>query len=390
MANISNETGTLQPGDKVEQTIDSQILIDNLIEVIAGAEDEGSVTNGMVARVFNYLNTGFKNLLGKSSELTTEKSERQAADKVLQSAIDAVHSALRVVQERADSAKHDAATNKSTIDMLIGKNASDAIESFNEILAFLNGVKDDENLAGLLASLSERINGKQDALTVSPDLDLTDNRLAIKEAAKRAVFNDMWKKRGGTIDGDTYPLNGLTLTYVEALAIEHAFGVLWSEAATCPTDIRTMYTINQYQSAYGIVLDLTQKFQGCNNLEILSFSNCYPSALAWTFANCSKLREIKGFISMANVKNYRPSFGGCVALETVYIKDLNRNFDLADSPLLSLASFQYLIANAANGTTTITVTVHSDVYAKLTDTANAEWHKVLTDAANRNISLARA
>ena len=37
---------------------------------------------------------------------------------------------------------------------------------------------------------------------------------------------------------------------------------------------------------------------------------------------------------------------------------------------------------------TATVTVHPTVYAKLTDTTNTQWHKVLTDALAKNITFA--
>lgn len=63
------------------------------------------------------------------------------------------------------------------------------------------------------------------------------------------------------------------------------------------------------------------------------------------------------------------------------------------------SSVNYLVANAAN-TSTITITVHADVYAKLTgDTTNAAaaalteeeaaaWRQVLADANAKNISFA--
>ena len=46
-----------------------------------------------------------------------------------------------------------------------------------------------------------------------------------------------------------------------------------------------------------------------------------------------------------------------------------------------------MVENAAN-TKAITITVHKDVFAKLTDEANTDWHQVLTDATNNNITFA--
>ena len=76
-----------------------------------------------------------------------------------------------------------------------------------------------------------------------------------------------------------------------------------------------------------------------------------------------------------------------------------KSLSMAHSPKLSLDSISYMVANAAN-TATITITVHPDVYAKLTgDTTNAAaatlteeeaaaWQQVLADANVKNISFA--
>lgn len=80
-------------------------------------------------------------------------------------------------------------------------------------------------------------------------------------------------------------------------------------------------------------------------------------------------------------------FESCAALETVYLRELKVPISFQDSPLISLASLQYLVTTAAN-TSAITVTVHPTTYAKLTDTSNTQWHAVLTSAAAKNISFA--
>ena len=56
---------------------------------------------------------------------------------------------------------------------------------------------------------------------------------------------------------------------------------------------------------------------------------------------------------------------------------------------LTLVSVKYIIDNAAKITGTITVTVHPDVYAKLTDAVNyPEWAAVTELAATKNIIFA--
>ena len=50
------------------------------------------------------------------------------------------------------------------INTLVSGDASAAIESFNEIIAFLNGVEDSESLDSIIASIEQQIAGKQDKL----------------------------------------------------------------------------------------------------------------------------------------------------------------------------------------------------------------------------------
>ena len=57
---------------------------------------------------------------------------------------------------------------QTQLDTLVSGNANDAINSFNEIIAFLDGVKDTQDLAGIIASIETQIAAKQ--ATIS-DLD---------------------------------------------------------------------------------------------------------------------------------------------------------------------------------------------------------------------------
>lgn len=54
---------------------------------------------------------------------------------------------------------------QSQINTLVSGDASTAIESFNEIIAFLNGVQDTESLDGIIAGIEQQIAAKQDKIT---------------------------------------------------------------------------------------------------------------------------------------------------------------------------------------------------------------------------------
>ena len=62
-------------------------------------------------------------------------------------------------------------TIEQTIDTLLGGNTSEAIESFNEIIAFLEGIEDSENLDNIIASIEQQIASKQSSID-----DLNDIR----------------------------------------------------------------------------------------------------------------------------------------------------------------------------------------------------------------------
>lgn len=108
------------------------------------------------------------------------------------------------------------------------------------------------------------------------------------------------------------------------------------------------------------------------------------------FTACRKLTKIIGVLDFSNITsdvNY--TFGSCEKLNSVFIKNLKISIPFSDSPLLSLESLQYLITNAAN-TSAITVTVHADVYAKIQDESQADWHALITSAQEKQITFATA
>ena len=106
------------------------------------------------------------------------------------------------------------------------------------------------------------------------------------------------------------------------------------------------------------------------------------------FRSCSKLKTVVGIILLSDsVAINTDVFAYCPLLERVRIRNLRSSLTFAHSPLLSLESLQYLVETAGN-TAAITVTVHADVYAKLTDSSNAEWYAVNAAAQARQIGFA--
>lgn len=125
---------------------------------------------------------------------------------------------------------------------------------------------------------------------------------------------------------------------------------------------------------------------GSNSLDYVTNVNNVNSA----FYGCHYLSKIIGVLNFANITgNVNYTFLSAEKLNSVFIKNLKVSIPFPDSPLLSLESLQYLITNAAN-TTAITVTVHADVYAKIQDETQTEWHALIASAQEKNITFATA
>lgn len=166
----------------------TQQFIDNLIKTIWNAEDAESVTNDMVARVFDFLNTGYKNLLTNNSAVNDERAERQAADAALQRTVDMLQLALQSVRQTAEEADRDIRTLDGTINNLFNGNISQAIETFTEVVKFLEGIRDSETMVGFLNAISSKLGEHEREIERLDSIDESLNdRIAEVEPVTTAV-----------------------------------------------------------------------------------------------------------------------------------------------------------------------------------------------------------
>ena len=272
-------------------------------------------------------------------------------------------------------------------------------------------------------TLASVFNAKQTKLEDTADIYIkgetpnTDG-LYLTDSAKRAVFDDEWVVAGGTVivSGVTYGLNGIDdLTYKEAMEIwrmsyHHCLPVISIGAGSakvyppyafggsqkfCRTYLPVMLN-----AKYEVIADYM--FASNNMVETILILDNGSAVVSFSssksiFRGCVKLRKI---ISKLYFKQYIISsdseFDGCSSLEDVDITFYigGRSLSFAQSARLSLDSLKKMVLQArwlpsdSSHTSTSTITVHPDVFAKLTDETNAEWHQVLIDAVAKNISFA--
>lgn len=194
--------------------------------------------------------------------------------------------------------------------------------------------------------------------------------------------------RGVTYNTTTgfFKCNGINdLTISDARNIDIAYAQMRNarnaEFMFANYKFRTLPKVSIYVGGDSVSAD--RMFQICSTLESIDFSliNGF-SLIHMMFRACSNLHTIKGLTMAQNIREDGASgaFIGCVKLRNVEIRKAKVNISFSDSPLLSLDSIQYLVANAAN-TTPITVTLHPDAYARLTD-------EIITAATAKQINFA--
>lgn len=213
-------------------------------------------------------------------------------------------------------------------------------------------------------------------------------------AAKKALFIDMWNQactQGGNSFGrynaqtGFFELNGLTdISYEEALLIYKRSPNAYAPFICQDLRVRTVLPLTRVQTQ---TISETSAFEECLKLEVVDALGTVAMSSSNAFYNCQNLREIRHPIQCDGPLP-ETFFHNCLRLELVkIIIKKSGTYHLECSAHLSLASFRYLVDNSIVATTPITVIVHPDVYAKLTD-ANTGWYQILLDATRKNIRFA--
>ena len=300
------------------------------------------------------------------------------------------------------------------------------VSNLQEALKSLN-IKVDNKVDKV--ELDKALTAKQDKLVNSADVTVgEDDRLTVTDAVVKKAFIKRWENLGtiyigslrGTYDEETdlftvmwntkYPESRKYqpyFTYEEAMAaLDAVTGPVLGYDSFAPRIPANLPPIG-YQWGSGPNLTLVNAESVVFNFKIKTLilsavGNCTVSQ-TMNLSSASELQAIIGEVILDKGQNENPiSFSaagsGFPKLEYFHVT-IKKSFDVHTSPLLTFSTMQYLVTNAAN-TSSITVTVHPDVYAKLTgDTTNAaaaaltaeelaQWQALVTTANNKHISFA--
>lgn len=253
--------------------------------------------------------------------------------------------------------------------------------------------------------------GSGQNLSVSEDFGLSSsNKLSLKVSAKRALFYDLWDEAAddyGTSNRDTglFSLNGVIgINYPVALEIYQLYSARRSADLRAAYSKLQLYTLLPIWVPELVSVDLSNAFKDSAYLKKIVFKNSansfVVSDMTSAFQGCRNLKEIVGTIRFSDDTVAYIPFNGCWALETVTIKQLNKDLQLTDCPHISAESLSNMVNYAKENNSPFTIKVHEDTYAKLTgDTTNeeaaamtaeelAQWQAIATAASSRRITFA--
>lgn len=279
----------------------------------------------------------------------------------------------------------------------------------NEIIPFAkNGADGTVKASKIKEYVQPDLTAKQDKLVNSADVTVgEDNKLTVTDTAKRKAFDDLWISAAGsngTVDhthtednvSKPYYLNEVWMTYEEALVVYNEY-----YADILSLNARDIYGVTNFPPpTNGSATQYTNYH--AYNAKVINVGNGFlvSSSIGW-LSIAPKLTKIIGNINLtywlASIKSL--NYLNAPALTDVKIYHIHDDFNIKFLKSISLASMQYMVNNST-ATSSITVTVHPDVYAKLTgDTTNAaaaaltsdelaQWTALVTTANSKNISFA--
>lgn len=110
------------------------------------------------ANTASRIGTAFTSVVDTIDELVNSEENVLQVDVKQSEKINTLETDLNALKEQLNGVNSELITSlQERINTLVGANASEAIESFNEVITFLGGVKDNDTLNALLTKINERL-----------------------------------------------------------------------------------------------------------------------------------------------------------------------------------------------------------------------------------------
>lgn len=227
--------------------------------------------------------------------------------------------------------------------------------------------------------LTEALRKTPQVLTKAERAQVLDNLGRPERLLFIDMWNEAWKLNNvvyGKYDPDNAPDaehpymgNDIWMTYEEAIEV-----MRWSNITNSPAKLNMFctrcLTNLPITTAY---TEFTNSFGSC---VVVNHVNSHPVMISACYGIPTKriinldLGSASGLVTFHHIPN----------LIELKAKRIKHSVDVRQAHALSLDSFQYMVANAIN-TTAITITLHPDAYARITD-------DLFALAASKNITFA--
>lgn len=221
-----------------------------------------------------------------------------------------------------------------------------------------------------------------------------------REELEKDLFIKLWNEACGIYgkynkETGFFELNGLTdITFEQAILIYRltSYPIIQGN-----TELKAICLVNaairtNLPMAISISnpLNLNCAFMGCIKMEVVNNPDYYGNGALYktmqqAFKWCRKLRKFMNIIKVSACNDISGAFDFCDSLEEIRLTALDKNVGFKDSPNLTLFSLNYMVEHSAN-TNPITITIHPDIYAKLS--TEEEWMALNELAISKNISFA--
>lgn len=245
---------------------------------------------------------------------------------------------------------------------------------------------EDSNIFPILA------NGDNARVTATTLREYTSKQIKLESFGE--IWDNLWGEYGQYQESSgIYSGNGINMNYDQAI-LSYLASIRFNPSLSVPNNIRTIAPINAETTGYKDIA-FVATFKDCSELEAVRFSGyrILISRADYMFENCTRLKNIYGNLVFQG--STEGTFSNCTSLKSISIYDLKQNLNISAAANLDYDSLNLLVANAAN-TGSITVVVHSAVYAKLSGNASADvepdeleaWQGLMAAAASKGIVFA--
>ena len=161
---VSQGGGTGGEGGEVQKTTEAEIL------AMGFTKNEGTITEVKM----NGVSKGTSGVVDLGTVITEHQDISGKVDKVTGKQLStedfttALKQKLEGLSNYNDAEINEAVSSLQTqLNTLVSGNANDAINSFNEIIAFLDGIKDSQDLSSIIESIEQQIASKMDKVTLA-------------------------------------------------------------------------------------------------------------------------------------------------------------------------------------------------------------------------------